>query len=72
MIAVHMRRDDRALRGKDMIAWCKEHTARDSTGRLVPAGNWIDGVILFHLLESVFGAVTISYHYNIIITTYYH
>ena len=68
MIAVHMRRDDRALRGKDMIAWCKEHTARDSTGRLVPAGNWIDGVMLFHLLD----AVTISYHYQIIITTYYY
>ena len=44
-VAVHVRRDDRALPGEDMLAWCKNHTTVNSNGQKSFSGLWIDGVI---------------------------
>jgi len=43
-VAVHVRRDDRALPGEDMMAWCKNRTIIDSDGHKSLTGLWIDGV----------------------------
>ena len=43
-VAVHVRRDDRAIAGVDMIEWCKNHTSLAEDGRITGSGNWIDGV----------------------------
>ena len=43
-VAVHVRRDDRALPGVDMMEWCGNHTIVDDKGRKTHTGNWTDGV----------------------------
>jgi len=43
-VAVHVRRDDRALSDTDMIDWCRNHTVLDKNGQMKPSGFWIDGV----------------------------
>eukprot|EP00597_Dinobryon_sp_UTEXLB2267_P010756 CAMPEP_0170101536 /NCGR_PEP_ID=MMETSP0020_2-20130122/2312_1 /TAXON_ID=98059 /ORGANISM="Dinobryon sp., Strain UTEXLB2267" /LENGTH=286 /DNA_ID=CAMNT_0010324641 /DNA_START=650 /DNA_END=1508 /DNA_ORIENTATION=- len=45
-VAVHVRRDDRALPGVDMMEWCRNHTKIDSNGRKMETGLWIDGTNL--------------------------
>eukprot|EP00597_Dinobryon_sp_UTEXLB2267_P019130 CAMPEP_0201114624 /NCGR_PEP_ID=MMETSP0812-20130820/78496_1 /ASSEMBLY_ACC=CAM_ASM_000668 /TAXON_ID=98059 /ORGANISM="Dinobryon sp., Strain UTEXLB2267" /LENGTH=361 /DNA_ID=CAMNT_0047378269 /DNA_START=149 /DNA_END=1234 /DNA_ORIENTATION=- len=41
-VAVHVRRDDRALPGVDMMEWCSNHTIVDGNGRKTHTGMWID------------------------------
>jgi hypothetical protein len=46
-VAIHIRRDDRALGETDMLEWCRNHTKIDSiTGEKQETGLWIDGVIV--------------------------
>lgn len=43
-VAVHVRRDDRALPGVDMLEWCRNRTIVSANGELKHTGKWIDGV----------------------------
>ena len=54
-VAVHVRRDDRALPGVDMLAWCKNHTTVNSNGQKSFSGLWIDGgkIVLYYCLVSL-------------------
>mmetsp|Transcript_22622 Transcript_22622/g.32522 ORF Transcript_22622/g.32522 Transcript_22622/m.32522 type:complete len:524 (+) Transcript_22622:96-1667(+) len=45
-VAIHVRRDDRAIPDMDMIEWCKNHTIMDKNGQMKPFGHWIDGTKL--------------------------
>lgn len=53
-VAVHVRRDDRALPGEDMLAWCKNHTTVNSNGQKSFSGLWIDGVkiVLYYCVSA--------------------
>jgi hypothetical protein len=42
-VAVHVRRDDRAIAGEDMLAWCRNHT-KIVNGEKKLTGQWVDGV----------------------------
>ena len=42
-VAVHIRRDDRALPGENMFDWCKTHTILNAKGEMKETGRWIDG-----------------------------
>jgi len=42
-VAIHVRRDDRALPGVDMMEWCRNHTIVDSNGQMKQTGLWVDG-----------------------------
>ena len=43
-VAIHVRRDDRALPDLDMLEWCKNHTTVNANGEKKHMGLWIDGV----------------------------
>lgn len=43
-VAIHVRRDDRALPGVDMMEWCKNRTIISASGEKKHTGLWIDGV----------------------------
>jgi hypothetical protein len=43
-VAIHVRRDDRALPDTDMLEWCRSHSKIGPDGRKMESGLWIDGV----------------------------
>ena len=45
-VAVHVRRDDRAIPGENMFDWCKNHTKVNDRGEMRETGRWTDGSYL--------------------------